>query len=213
MENRREALRTLSLGTVTALTAIPAFAGPSTPQQPEGPFYPGFPKAHMDTDLTRTGRLSPQAKGEQVIVHGVVQDENDTPVPKAIVEIWQACASGRYNHPADPSPMPLDENFQYWARMLTDDHGHYKFRTVVPGNYEAGEGWIRPSHIHYKVLKRGYSELTTQMYFAGNRHNGADRILSRLAPDEQDQVIIEFRNQAGFDVPTGEFNITLEKIS
>jgi len=41
------------------------------------------------------------ALGERIIVHGGITDEDGRPVPRTIVEIWQANASGRYQHPGD----------------------------------------------------------------------------------------------------------------
>ena len=38
-----------------------------------------------------------------------------SPVEDATVEIWQANAEGRYNHPHDPNPAPRDQDFQGWA--------------------------------------------------------------------------------------------------
>src|SRR5690606_7344137 len=122
-----------------------------TPDQPPGPFYPRrFPK-DTDVDLTRVAGRAKRAQGELVLVEGVVTDDFCRPIEGAIVEIWQACHTGRYNHPSDTSGTPLDPDFQYYGVMRTNAKGEYSFKTIRPGSYQASRDWRRPSHIHYKV--------------------------------------------------------------
>ena len=170
-----------------------------TPPQTEGPFYPIQDQKDKDSDLTYVQGRSGKAKGQIIYVMGIIKDESCQPIEGALVEIWQACESGRYNHASDPNPAPLDPNFQYWGRSISDKQGKYSFKTILPGNYPAAPGWIRPSHIHYKVQKRGFHELTTQMYFEGNEYNAGDKILRALPPSERSKVIIKLED------PTEEF--------
>ena len=147
-----------------------------------------------------------------IIVKGQVTDQNCNPVKGVLVEIWQACASGKYNHPSDPNTAPIDPNFQYWGKSVTDDQGRYKFRTILPGAYPADTDWMRPPHIHFKISRVGYKELITQMYFAGQELNGQDLILQDLSQDEQEKVIVPLKNEAGQAHPVGEFNIQIRKL-
>ena len=133
-----------------------------TPRQTEGPFYPVEDQLDTDADLIRLEGSSLFALGEVIIVKGQVTDQNCNPVKGALVEIWQACASGKYNHPSDPNTAPIDPNFQYWGKSVTDDQGRYKFRTILPGAYPADTDWMRPPHIHFKISRVGYKELITQ---------------------------------------------------
>lgn len=184
-----------------------------TPRQPEGPFYPVVPQVDTNADLVlMTGKNEP-ARGEIIIVQGQVTDQQCRPVQGVLVEIWQACHTGRYNHHADPNTAELDPNFQYWGKALTDANGNYRFRTIVPGAYPAGDGWVRPPHIHFKVSKLGYVELITQMYFAGDALNADDLILQRLSKAQQERVVIELKSQDGLPHPAGQFNIQIEKLS
>ena len=106
------------------------------------------------------------AQGIMVIVKGkIVQSENKQPIHNALVEIWQACWSGKYNHEKDDNPAPFDPNFQYFATHKTDAEGHYTFKTVIPGAYPARQEWLRPPHIHFKVTYEDYESLITQLYF------------------------------------------------
>lgn len=181
--------------------------------QPEGPFYPVNDQPDKDNDLILVRGKTQAAKGQVILVQGTVTDQHCRPVQGVLVEIWQACSSGKYNHPNDPNTAPLDPNFQYWGKALSDQNGNYQFRTIVPGAYPADTDWIRPPHIHFKVQKLGYMELITQMYFAGNTYNAQDKILSRLPKSEQAKVVIPLQ-QASYrsEYPVAKFNISIEKI-
>ena len=124
----------------------------------------------------------------------------------AVVDIWQANAAGRYSHEADPNPVPLDPNFQGWAIMTTNDKGRYSFKTVRPGAYPAAKGWDRPPHIHFKVSRRGYHDITTQMYFENEPLNDVDHLLKSLNDAEQSKLIARRNKDSGafiFDVVLG----------
>lgn len=181
-----------------------------TPQQTEGPFYPVKDQADKDWDLVSVKGRTKAAQGEIIFIQGQVVDGACQPVADALVEIWQACASGKYNHPNDPNTAPLDVNFQYWGRAITDGEGRYMFRTIKPGAYPASSDWWRPPHVHYKVHKRGYLELTTQLYFAGEAYNAEDKILQRLPKADQEKVVCPIvLSSDGQKVVT--FNLALEK--
>jgi protocatechuate 3,4-dioxygenase, beta subunit len=209
--SKRNALRTGLLGAVffTAAAAKAApLCGELTPPQTEGPFYPESTAGEDDTDLTQGGK----ALGEVIFVEGVVTDENCDPVNGALVEIWQACSTGKYDHSGDPNPAALDPNFQYWGRAVTDAAGAYKFKTILPGAYPAAPGWDRPPHIHFKIAKIGFHELTTQLYFKGQKLNVKDRILLGIPKAERERVVSELVVKQGETIPTANFPITLRSV-
>lgn len=216
--NRRNLIRNSFIGTA-ALLALPlkghaadqCLVG-TTPAQTEGPFYPVVDQVDTDADLVILKGANKIADGQVVIVEGIVTDQNCKTVPGALVEIWQACKSGRYNHPSDTNTAALDPNFQYWGKAITDTNGGYRFRTIIPGAYPADTDWVRPPHIHFKVSRLGYIELITQMYFSGESLNDKDLILKRLKKSDQDKVIVKFETKKEIPHPTGVFNIQIEKI-
>jgi len=161
-----------------------------TPKQTSGPFYPTQDQADKDVDLTIIKGHSERAEGDIIYVRGQVLDEECQPVAGALVEIWQANKWGRYSHQADTNPAPLDPNSQGWGQAVTDKEGYYGFKTIMPGAYPASSNWVRPPHIHFKVWRRGYHELITQMYFAGQELNEKDFILMSLPKEERVKVII-----------------------
>lgn len=187
-----------SVGVTAGGRALAACQDLLTPAQPEGPFYPISDQADKDNNLVYVKGRSKRAVGETLHMTGVVTNERCEPVSGALVEIWQACASGKYDHPGDPNNAELDPDFQYWGRDVTNERGEYSFMTIVPGAYPAADDWIRPSHIHMKVHRRGFRELTTQIYFKGFEFNKSDRILQSLSPEERQRVIIEL--SAGGDL-------------
>ncbi|MCF8057665.1 MAG: hypothetical protein K9K67_00100 [Bacteriovoracaceae bacterium] len=209
---RRNLLKKLALAVPVGIVSKSALANACgiTPEQTEGPFYPIADQLDKNTDLTQIEGRSARALGEVCFIAGVVQDEFCQPVPGALVEIWQACVTGKYNHPADPNPAKIDPNFQYWGRTVTDKNGEYLFKTIVPGAYPATSTWMRPPHIHFKVHLRGFEELTTQMYWKGHALNKTDRILQTLSQKERELVEVEFKNRRGF--PFGQFNLTLKAL-
>ena len=183
-----------------------------TPAQTKGPFYPVFTQVDTDADLVMMAGKTQQAAGKVVIVEGIVTDQLCNPVEGALVEIWQACESGRYNHPSDPNTAPLDPNFQYGGKAVTSADGKYRFRTIIPGAYPAADDWIRPPHIHFKVSRKGYRELITQMYFEGEALNDKDLILQDLPPQERKEVVVLFVEQFTQPHPVGIFNIKIQKV-
>ncbi len=207
--NRRSLIKNIALFSGVAALAPLAKAAPtcnqSTPKQTQGPFYPVADQIDKDTDLTMVAGAATRAKGRVIEIYGVVTDTDCKPVKEAFVEIWQACESGKYNHPADPNTAELDPNFQYWGIAKTNALGEYRFRTILPGAYPADVNWMRPPHIHYKVHKWGYQELITQLYFEGEALNEQDLILQDLDEHQQSMVVRPIENE------TVQFNITLKK--
>jgi protocatechuate 3,4-dioxygenase beta subunit len=192
--------------------------GDATALQTTGPYYPTHDRPDEDPDLTHVEGRPGRATGEVLYVRGTVLDEACKPVAGALVEIWQANTWGRYDHERDAgNPRPLDPNFQSWAEMLTDKDGGFRFKTIKPGSYPVDDsGWIRPPHIHFRVSRRGYHELVTQMYFAGEPLNEPDRIREALDPDDRERVTVAFEpagTESEARARQGLFDITLRQVT
>lgn len=183
----------------------------ATPPNPEGPFYPKHQQVDKDADLTLIEGHGERAQGEVIRVAGRVLDEQGHPVEGALVDIWQANSHGRYDHEDDPNLAKLDPNFQGWGMVKTDSEGHYAFTTIKPGAYSVNEGWSRPPHIHYKISRRGYFDLTTQMYFAGEDLNETDALFLSVPEDDRDSLVVAFEETDG--ILRGHFEIVLAKVT
>lgn len=191
--NRRTLLKNITAaGGVLALSGFARSNNaclPQTPVQPKGPFYPVVDQIDKDADLTTIQGSNKVAAGRVIYIRGVVQDAECSPIADAYIEIWQACASGKYNHPGDTNPAKIDENFQYWGIVRTNAKGEYSFKTIYPGAYPANADWVRPPHIHFKVSKWGHRELITQLYFEGETLNEKDLILQDIAREDHPSVV------------------------
>jgi protocatechuate 3,4-dioxygenase beta subunit len=206
--NRRNFIKSGFVGGAFSLFASSVYAASPTPEEIEGPFYPVLAQKDKDFDLTRIEGTQGVAKGKIIIMHGKILDTNGKPVEDAMIDLWQANAAGRYRHPRDPNKAPLDPNFQGWAIVPSGKGGKFRFKTIYPGSYPASPTWKRPPHIHYKVIKGGYVELITQMYFPGHELNGPDLLLRRKSKDER-KLMIASRVQGNPE--TYEYNIVLKK--
>jgi len=200
---RRDVLRAaLVSGAALAAPGV-AFAQQcrETPHQDEGPFYlNGYDRTRPvphNSDLTAVPGATGLPEGDIIYVTGRVTDEECRPVKGAMVEIWQANAKGRYTHVADPSPAPKDPNFLGFGETVTDENGTWSFKTIKPGAYPVPGGWIRPPHIHFKVHGGFFHMMVTQMYFAGEKHNRDDFLLSSISKAEQKRLIVEPSRRPG----------------
>ena len=212
-QRRRNFLkRSLALGAlITSDWLVPSFVHSNcnlTPRESSGPFYPLSYPLDQDNDLTYLKDKSQKAKGEIIYIKGVVRGEKCEPVSKATIEIWQACASGRYNHPEDRNPAVLDPNFQYFGKAITNEWGEYGFKTIKPGSYPASWFWTRPPHIHFTVRSPKHTELTTQMYFSDEPLNSKDRLLQNHSKEEQEKCVVTFYQEK--QKQFGQFNLTLK---
>ena len=212
-QRRRNFLkRSLALGAlITSDWLVPSSVYSNcnlTPRESSGPFYPLSYPLDQDNDLTYLKDKSQKAKGEIIYIKGVVQGENCEPVSKATIEIWQACATGRYNHPEDRNPAELDPNFQYFGKAITNERGEYGFKTIKPGSYPASWFWTRPPHIHFTVRSPKHTELTTQMYFSDEPLNSKDRLLQNHSKEEQEKSVVIFYKEKQKQI--GQFNLTLK---
>lgn len=180
-----------------------------TPTEVKGPFYPVVAQKDKDFDLTKITGNEVESLGERIFIRGGVFDTAGNPVEGVTVDLWQANAAGRYSHPHDHNPAPVDDNFQGWAIVPSAKDGGFRFKTVMPGAYPVEAGWSRPPHIHFKVTKRGYVELITQMYFPDQALNQVDKLLQKKNKEQQ-KLMIADRSSDKSD--TFYFRIIIEKV-
>jgi protocatechuate 3,4-dioxygenase beta subunit len=148
-----------------------------------------------DADLTRNAGTGGEAIGQRIIVTGRVLDEEGSPAPNTLIEVWQANAAGRYLHRRDSWPGPLDPNFLGMGRCLTDADGNYRLLSIHPGAYPWGNhpnAW-RPSHIHFSLFGQTMrSRLVTQMYFPGDPLHALDPIFLAVPEAARSRLIAAY---------------------
>ena len=111
-------------------------------------------------------------------------DGSGTPLRDVLLEIWQANADGRYNHPADRQKgSRWTRTFRGWGRAGSDfDSGLYRFETIKPGAVTGRERPRMAPHINVWIVARGINiGLNTRMYFC--RRGGGQRGRPGAAPD------------------------------
>jgi protocatechuate 3,4-dioxygenase beta subunit len=189
--SRREVVTSAALTTLIGASSTRALAAllDTTASQEMGPFYPVAKPIDRDADLTVIRGQSGQAAGHAIEVLGRVLDTKGRPIPRARLEIWQANAAGRYRHPADTNPAPIDPNFQGYASLITDARGRYRFRSVKPGAYPTALGMFRTPHIHFEITT-GEQKRVTQMYFPEEPLNEKDEIFSVLMRARVERTVL-----------------------
>jgi protocatechuate 3,4-dioxygenase beta subunit len=158
-----------------------------------GPLFSNIQLQPGENDLSRDPSTGKEAMGERIIVVGRVLDEDERPVPKTLIEIWQANAAGRYHHPIDQHNAPLDPNFTGAGRCVTNDKGEYRYLTIKPGAYpwlNHPNAW-RPAHIHLSLFGPSFvTRLVTQMFFPNDPLLPLDPILSSVPSKDGRQRLI-----------------------
>lgn len=153
-----------------------------TAESPMGPFYPTLHPADADADLTLLKGHSARAAGQVIQVTGRVFDVRGNPLPGATLELWQANAAGRYDHPSDISKAPLDPHFQGYASIRADSNGEWRIVTIKPGGYDSPIG-NRPPHIHWDIRSEKTRSIA-QMYFPEDAAgNAADTLYKALGAE------------------------------
>jgi protocatechuate 3,4-dioxygenase alpha subunit len=138
----------------------------------------------------------PLTKGEHIVIEGRVIDGTGNSLNDALLEIWQANAAGRYNHPADTQDKPLDADFRGWGRTGADfDTGIYRFETVKPGAVPGRHGRVMAPHVNFWIVARGINiGLSTRMYFSDEAAaNAADPVLNLIEQKPRRKTLIAER--------------------
>jgi protocatechuate 3,4-dioxygenase alpha subunit len=175
-----------------------------TPSQTIGPFFAhsltamesGYPHSQVaDANL-----VGADTQGERIRLTGRVFDGSGEAVDDALIEIWQANANGRFNHPNDQRVgRPLDLTFKGFGRSGTGRRGdrRFCFETIKPGAAQAGHA----PFISIIVFMRGLlAHAYTRVYFGDEREaNTADPVLGHIDPERQ-PTLIATRQETGTGV-------------
>lgn len=157
--------------------------------------------------------VSPKTRGERVRIEGRVLDGIGAPARDVLVELWQANAAGRYDHPADRQVgKDLDPHFRGFGRAGTDfATGLYAFETIKPGPVAARTGHppMAP-HVNLWLVARGINiGLQTRMYFADEEAaNALDPVLALIEPLRRPTLVARREMRDG--APVHVFDIRLQ---
>ncbi|MET8863505.1 dioxygenase [Nonomuraea sp. NPDC004580] len=150
-----------------------------TPSSVEGPFHSPAPEREPGAWISAGPE---RERGTPAVVQGRVLDCDGTPLPGAVVDVWQANDTGLYDTQDDSQDLG---NLR--GLFTTDAEGRYRFRTIRPSSYPVptdgtagrllravGRHPMRPAHFHYRVTAAGYRPLTTHVFLAGDPYLGSD---------------------------------------
>ncbi len=146
-----------------------------------GPFY-------LDDapEMALGAHLADGRDGVTVLAYGKVTDSLHNPLPGAIVDTWQADASGTY--PIQEQAQGQDK-YDLRGKFTTNERGEYWYTTVLPKPYtvpydgpvgrllRAGNrhAW-RASHLHYIIRAKGMNAITTEVFFENTEYLDNDAV-------------------------------------
>lgn len=164
-----------------------------TPSQTVGPYFAyglspeqyGYPFKSIAAGVL----AGPEVAGPRIRIEGRVFDGAGKAVNDALIEIWQADASGRYAHPADPRGS--NAAFRGFGRVGTgtDPELKFAFETIKPGSVDGRQA----PHINIIVLMRGLLlHAYTRLYFADEAAaNAGDPVLASVPAERRATLIAE----------------------
>jgi protocatechuate 3,4-dioxygenase alpha subunit len=175
----------------------------TTTSQTVGPFF----KIGLEW-LNRDNLVGEGVSGERVTIQGRIFDGHGVPVPDAVLEIWQANAHGKYDHPEDTQNKPLEAGFKGYGRVPASVDGVFRFVTIKPGPVPGPQGKEQAPHLAISIFMRGLlKRLVTRMYFPDDKRNASDPILDLVEPARR--VTLIAKKTAG--IPgTLEWNVLLQ---
>jgi protocatechuate 3,4-dioxygenase alpha subunit len=169
-----------------------------TPSQTAGPYFGillrGRATCRQVTEATR---------GTRIVIEGRVLDGVGNAISDALMETWQADANGRYLHPEDCRPQPVDPAFNGFGWAHTRQDGGYRFETIKPGAVPAPDGGMQAPHVVVSVMGRGIlTRFITRIYFDDEPANTDDPVLG-LVPAARRHTLVARRTGEGhyaFDI-------------
>jgi protocatechuate 3,4-dioxygenase alpha subunit len=151
-----------------------------TPSQTVGPFFHvGCTNTHAVSCLATAS-----ANGERIRLIVRILDGDGAPLPDAMIELWQADAAGKYNHPDDPRGS-TDAHCTGFGRLGTDADGMCVFETIRPGCVPGNDGATQAPHVNVSIFGRGINtRLATRIYFENDPANSDDPVIA-LVPEQR----------------------------
>ena len=159
----------------------------ATPSQTVGPFF----DFGLTTPNAALGQMAgPDTPGERIRLRVRVLDGAGAVVPDAVVEVWQADASGAYPGVPDREPATPGQAFLGWGRLGTNEDGTCEFQTIRPGRVPTGKGRLAASHVDVCLFARGLlRHIFTRIYFAGDPALSEDPVLA-LVPEQRRETLL-----------------------
>ncbi len=191
-ENRQEFILLSDITGVTMLVdAINhRLPGGATESTIFGPFYrEGAAELPMGATISKDGR------GEPVVVMGSVLSTDGTPIPGALLDVWETDENGLYEQ-QDPEQPEMNLR----GKFRTDSLGRYCFVGIKPVSYAIpddgpvgqllrtlGRHPFRPAHIHLLISADGFAPVTTHLFVKGDPYLDSDAVFGT-----KDSLVVDF---------------------
>ncbi|MGI3223779.1 intradiol ring-cleavage dioxygenase [Streptomyces sp. GTA36] len=171
------------LGLSMLVETLNADRGPgATESTVLGPFHmTESPVRELGADINLVG------SGEPCVVSGRVLSQDGTPLPGAVLDVWQADTDGFY----DVQQPDLQPPGNGRGLFTADAAGRFWFRTCVPSPYPiptdgpvgdllraTGRHPYRPAHIHFIATAEGHAPVTTHIFVAGSDYLDSDAVFA-----------------------------------
>jgi hydroxyquinol 1,2-dioxygenase len=176
------------------------FEPAATPATVLGPF-------HIDgsPELGFGGDMSDDVPGTPLYLTGTVRSLDGTPVPGAVLDVWQADADGAYEAQLDVDEARLR------AKYRAEADGGYCVRTITPKGYsipmdgpvgaligQTGISHFRPAHIHFLLTADGFEPLITHLF-----EEGAEYLDSDVVFGTKQELVVRFEPREPGPTPDG----------
>lgn len=170
-------------------------------------------------DLTGTG--------QPCLITGRVVSVDGTPLPGAVLDVWQANDQGFYDV-QQPDEQPPGNGR---GLFTTDEKGMFRFRTCVPSPYpiptDGPVGSLleatsrhpcRPAHIHFIVEAEGHMPVTTHIFVADGDYLESDAVFAVKKSLVREFATVDDPEQAeAFGLPhpfrSARFDILLQPVT
>ncbi len=148
-----------------------------------GPFYvDDAPVLDLGADISH------DLNGMPLLVTGTVSTldgsgDKGEPLVGATVDVWQSDGDGYY----DVQHLEELGGYALRGRFHTDDHGRFRFWSVVPTAYSIpdtgpvgrmlkaqGRHPYRPAHVHFMIGAPGHTRLVTHLFMDGDKYLDSD---------------------------------------
>jgi hydroxyquinol 1,2-dioxygenase len=173
----------------------------ATPATVLGPFHiEGSPELEYGADMSQG------LPGTPLFISGTVTDLDGTPVPGAVLDLWQADNEGLY----ESQHADVDEA-RLRAKYTSREDGSYCVRTVAPLGYtipmdgpvgqlisQTAISHFRPAHVHFLLNVPGYEPLITHLF-----EEGADYLDSDVVFGVKEELVVRYEKRKPGPTPDG----------
>ena len=146
-----------------------------------GPFFvTGAPQVENGADIANG------APGVPSVVRGRVLSVDGSPIPDAVIDVWQSDEDGFYDVQLEAA---TDGQARARAQLRTDGEGRFHFRSVLPEHYPIphdgpvgallaalGRHPWRPAHLHFLIDAPGHERLITHLFRDGDEYLDSDAV-------------------------------------